>query len=285
MLRIDVALSDGQGPVNEDAIGHHGNAAWVIDGATGIGPSILDAPSDAAWLAQTANRLLAEALADDPDCPTIALLRTVMTRCAEALARVQLRADVDSCDLPSAAFAMVRIIDDAVEITSLADCRVAAVDEAGAARLYGASGPGYRRGADIGGGEGDLRRGADDRSRCAEIAAVARIARQSLPEELRGRLLGLRARGRGGGPCLAGEASFAARQRFAIASDGFLRLVELFGIETPADLLAIATPGEAQAWLARLRDIEREPDSLRRHTRVKRHDDASLIVCSWDVPS
>ena len=63
MLRIDVALSDGQGPVNEDAIGHHGNAAWVIDGATGIGPSILDAPSDAAWLAQTANRLLAEALA------------------------------------------------------------------------------------------------------------------------------------------------------------------------------------------------------------------------------
>jgi hypothetical protein len=31
-----------------------------------------------------------------------------------------------------------------------------------------------------------------------------------------------------------------------------------------------------------LRDIEREPDSLHRYTRVKRHDDASLIVCAWD---
>ncbi|PVE52025.1 hypothetical protein DC429_17010 [Arthrobacter sp. TPD3018] len=285
MLRIDVALSDGQGYANEDAIGHHGNAAWVIDGATGIGPSILDAPSDAAWLAQTASRLLVEALAEDPGCPTIDLLRRVMKRCAEALTRVQLRADVDPCDLPSAAFAMVRIIDDAVEITGFADCRVVAVDATGEARLYGAS---------------DL-----DVVEARTLAAVKAIhdAEPTIdPDALKLRLLpGLRAnrclKNCEGGYWVFGPEAAAADhvwqarlplqpgQRFAIASDGFLRLVELFGITTPADLLAIGTPEDAQAWLARLRDIEREPDSLRRHTRVKRHDDASLIVCTWDMPN
>ncbi|WP_454280400.1 protein phosphatase 2C domain-containing protein [Sphingomonas sp. Marseille-Q8236] len=282
MLRIDVALSDGPGHVNEDAIGHYGNAAWVIDGATGIGPSVLDAPSDAAWLAQTANRLIADALAEDPARPTVEILRTVMTRCAEALGPVRLRTGIEACDLPSAAFAMLRIIGDMVEITCLADCRVAAVDDAGAARLFGAS---------------DL-----DAIEARTLAAVKAIHDENPtidPDVLKARLIpGLRAnrrlKNREGGYWVLGTEPAAADhvwqatlplqpgQRFAIASDGFLRLVELFGTATPADLLAIAMPEEGREWLARLRDIEREPDSLHRYTRVKRHDDASLIVCAWD---
>ncbi len=72
-----------------------------------------------------------------------------------------------------------------------------------------------------------------------------------------------------------------AGQRFAIASDGFLRLVELFGTATPADLLAISGAEDAARRIERLRDLERQPDSLRRFTRVKPHDDASLVVCIW----
>ncbi|WP_294238610.1 protein phosphatase 2C domain-containing protein [uncultured Sphingomonas sp.] len=282
MLRIDVALSDAGGMVNEDAVGHFGDAAWVIDGATGVGSALLDAPSDAAWLAQTANRLIAEALADDPERSTIEMLRDVMTRCAAALADAQVRAADGAHELPSAAFAMVRLRGDVAEITALADCRVAAVDETGDARLFGTY--------------------ALDAVESRTLAAVKAI-REEEPdidaEALKRRLLpGLSAnrhlKNRDGGYWVLGaepaaadhvwQASVPLRpgQRFAIASDGFLRLVELFGTATPADLLTIATPEEGAAWLAQLRDLERQPDSLRRHNRVKRHDDASLITCSWD---
>ena len=39
MLTVNVAATDSQSSVNEDVVGYHGNAAWVIDGATGIGPA------------------------------------------------------------------------------------------------------------------------------------------------------------------------------------------------------------------------------------------------------
>ncbi|MFE8583693.1 hypothetical protein ACFX59_06245 [Sphingomonas sp. NCPPB 2930] len=282
MLRIDVALSDAGSMVNEDAIGHFGDAAWVIDGATGIGPSLLDAPSDAAWLAQTANRLIADALAEDPDCSTIEILRDVMRRCAAALADAQVRAFDGTHELPSAAFAMIRLRGDAAEITALADCRVATVDDAGVARLFGTY--------------------ALDVVEARTLAAVKAIREENPSidsEALKNLLLpGLSAnrhlKNRDGGYWVLGTEPAAADhlwqvtvplhpgQRFAIASDGFLRLVELFDAATPDDLLAIATPEDGAAWLARLRDIESEPDSLRRHIRVKRHDDASLIVCTWD---
>ena len=290
MLKIDVAICDGPGAVpgavprsvNEDAIGYHGNAAWVIDGATGIGGALLEAPSDAAWLAQTASRLIGDALAEDPERPTVDLLRAVMTGCRTALAREQVRPAEGSHELPSAAFAMVRILDGVAEITTLADCRVVAIDEAGEPRLFGSS--------------------ALDaiESRTLAAARAIRLREPAIdPDALKAQLLPrLRANralmNRDGGYWVLGTDPAAAEhawqttiavrpgQRLAIASDGFLRLVELFGTATPADLLAITDPARGADWLARLRRLEAEPDSLLSHVRVKRHDDASLIVCTWE---
>lgn len=284
MLKIDVAICDGPGTINEDAIGHYGDAAWVIDGATGIGGTLLEEPSDAAWLARTANRLIAEALAEHPARPTTDILRTVITRCGEALAREQVRSAESAHELPSAAFAMVRILGDRAEFTTLADCRVIAIGNTGAPQLFGTS--------------------ALDAVEARTLAAVRAIRDEDPsigPDALKARLLpGLRAnrdrKNRDGGYWVLGTEPAAADhawqttvplrpgQRFAIASDGFLRLIELFGTATPADLLAIATPQEGAAWLECLRDREREPESMHQHTRVKRHDDASLIVCTWEEP-
>src|SRR5256885_3841299 len=45
---------------NEDAFGHAGNAALVMDGATPLGDGLMPGPSDAAWIAQFgARRLMA----------------------------------------------------------------------------------------------------------------------------------------------------------------------------------------------------------------------------------
>ncbi|KMS56658.1 hypothetical protein V474_15465 [Novosphingobium barchaimii LL02] len=281
MLKIETAVSDGQGSVNEDAVGHHGNAAWVIDGATGIGASLLDAPSDASWLAQTASRLLGEVLTLSPELPTVEVLRTVMTRCAEALKREQVRPAAEPHEHPSAAFAMVRIIEGEAEFTTLADCRVAALGGAGEARLFGVS--------------------TLDAIEARTLAAAKTIldaAPVVTPDALKAQLMPvLRANrslmNREGGYWVLGTEPAAAdhvwqtriplraQQRFAIASDGFLRLIELFDAATPADMLAISGAEDAARWIERLRDFERQPDSLRRFTRVKPHDDASLVVCIW----
>src|SRR3546814_11527438 len=62
MLHILDAISDSgsAGRPNEDAFGRGHSHAWVIDGATGVAASeLLDAPSDAHWLAQTASAFFA----------------------------------------------------------------------------------------------------------------------------------------------------------------------------------------------------------------------------------
>lgn len=282
MLRIEIAASDGQGEVNEDRVGHQGDAAWVIDGATGIGPSLLGAPSDASWLACKAGDLLADTLAQAPEIPTVELLRQVMAGCAEALAREQIRPADGPHEHPSAAFAMVRIIGGEAEFTTLADCRIAACESGGDARLFGSS--------------------ALDAIEARTIEAMKTIIAEEGDlgfEALKARLMpGLRANrrlmNRDGGYWVLGTQPAAADhlwqvripvrpgQRFAIASDGFLRLVELFGAAAPADLLAISGQEDWARWLGLLRDLEDEPDSLHRFARVKPRDDASLVVCSWE---
>ena len=282
MLRIEIAASDGQssvsGGINEDCVGHHGNAAWVIDGATGIGPRLLDAPSDAFWLAQKANALLAQGLAESPDIPTVELLRQVMRQCGEALGREQVGPQADAHEHPSAAFAMVRVIGGEVEITTLADCRVIAQD----GQVFGSS--------------------ALDAIEARTITAMQQILAEEgeiTPEALKQRLMpGLIANrqlmNRADGYWVLGTEPLAADhvwqvrfpvrpgQRFALASDGFLRLFELFDAAEPADLLAISGPQDWARWLGRLRELESAPDSMRQFARVKRHDDASLVICSWE---
>ena len=282
MLRIEIAATDHQGAVNEDVVGHCGNAAWVIDGATGIGASLLEEPSDAAWLAQTASRFLADVLRTHPAMPTIEVLRTVMTQCGEALLRQRVREPEGHHELPSAAFAMVRAIDGVAEITALADCRVVAADADGVVRLWGSSALDAIEGRTLAALRGVL----------AENPAIT-------PDVLKERLMpGLvvnrRLMNREGGYWVLGTEPAAADhvwqarlplrpgQRFAVASDGLLRLTELFGVADPADLLAIRNAAEWRCRIDALRALERAPGTLRRFARVKPHDDASLVVCRWE---
>ena len=55
-------LSLPAGALNEDAFGHGGDAAVVIDGATNLGDALMPGGNDAAWLARFgARRLMAHA--------------------------------------------------------------------------------------------------------------------------------------------------------------------------------------------------------------------------------
>lgn len=278
MLKINLAATDSQAPVNEDVVGHHGNAAWVIDGATGIGAALLDAPSDASWLAHKVDAAFRALLADDPLIATTALVRRAIEICRDALEAGAIRAAEGAHEHPSAAFAMLRDFGDHVELTSLADCAVAYVDGDGAAQLFS-----------------DSAHEAIERRTLDLVAQIFASDPDPAPADLAARLLpqlqaNRRLMNRPGGYWVLGTEPAAADhlsqrrlpvqagQRFALVSDGFLRLVDLFGIATPQDLLAIDDAAQWDAWLARLRAIECEPGSRQRHIRVKVHDDATLLT-------
>ena len=59
-----LSLPGEPGKANEDAFGHDGVAAVVIDGATPLGDSLMPGPSDAAWIAQFGARRLMAHLKD-----------------------------------------------------------------------------------------------------------------------------------------------------------------------------------------------------------------------------
>ncbi len=137
MLNVNVAYSDRAGTVNEDVVGFSEGAAWVIDGATGVGATLLDGPSDAAWLATQADGAFRWLLHDAPDITTRDLVRATIEHCRSALRREAARFAHEPHERPSAAFAMVRICGGNIEFATLGDCRIAYADPTGVARLFG----------------------------------------------------------------------------------------------------------------------------------------------------
>jgi hypothetical protein len=67
-------------------------------------------------------------------------------------------------------------------------------------------------------------------------------------------------------------------QPVALASDGFLRLVDLFHAVPPAGLLEIRDNAEAQFKLDELRRLEADDPQCRAFLRVKPSDDASFMA-------
>lgn len=278
MLRLDCAGSWGHGEVNEDVVGACGDAAWVIDGATGVSASLLNEPSDAAWFAARADRHLRRLLDEQPGIDTIELLRRVMAACRDDLEREASRSAEGPHEHPSAAIALVRAHAGAAELVTLGDCRVLHRSEEGV-ELFGTTAL-----------------EALERRTIEQAASLLAERPDATPEEVREALLpGLLANRRlmntEQGYWVLGTEPLAADhvdrkvveahpgEPFALASDGFLRLVDLFGAAGPADLLAIGTQPELEGWIGRLRAMEAEPGSMRRHPRVKRSDDASFLLC------
>src|SRR3546814_191852 len=63
----------------------------------------------------------------------------------------------------------------------------------------------------------------------------------------------------------------------ALASDGFLRLADMFAHLGASDLLSIENRAEFEKCYSDLRNLEQVDGSLRRHPRAKISDDVSFI--------
>lgn len=122
LLHILEQLSEPGNRVNEDIAGSTETAAWVMDGATGLGDErLLPGESDAAWLVRRVDRFL-RSHADDATTGIRELLAGAMEDVRAEYERSRLRDAVARYELPSAGIILVRRVARSIEYARLGDC-------------------------------------------------------------------------------------------------------------------------------------------------------------------
>ncbi|WP_162820470.1 hypothetical protein [Microvirga calopogonii] len=264
--------------VNEDGIGLHGPFAWVIDGATGLSDEKLTSGgSDAAWLAGTVgDRLMHLAGEMDADAMLSRLEAAIDAVFREVTAHLQ---EIDDHQAPSACLGLIeagagergRI---AVQGRFLGDVIALVPTEQGIVRW------------------------SDERAKPFERKTLAALgAREhepgSIPEAVRRQILENRARlNRPDGywvvnprrPWAGRELRFDAQVEagapIVVATDGFMRLVDVFGAYSDSTLHARLAAGKGTELMQELRERERGDLMAGAYPRVKTHDDATFLVIS-----
>lgn len=123
MLHFDIfqsiSLAGSATVANDDRAGASMRLAWVIDGATDLGPpGLVGAQGGAAWIAATADRAFASAGPNQLSDVVTAVFSDLAT--AYRVARV--REPLGRWELPSAAFLCVALDDQRLKVAWLADC-------------------------------------------------------------------------------------------------------------------------------------------------------------------
>jgi hypothetical protein len=260
-----LSLAGDDAVPNDDRTGAGHAHAWVIDGATDLGPPGLVGPrGGAAWLAAEANRAFAKA----GDAPVEAMCRTVAAQLAASYAAARTREPEGRWELPVASFLAVRLGDGELEAGWIGDCVALLIR-----------------------GDSYVRLGPARETRDAEAAFAASLASHGLgaPKKSAPILENLRARrGRPGIRVLSVEPEMmdhletvrtpcAPGDELLLMTDGFAAPVDSYGVLDEAGL-AMLLPQEGLAGLAqRLRAIEHDDAACTRFPRFKRSDDATAL--------
>lgn len=280
MLQILDTISDPghADKPNEDAFGHGRTHAWVIDGATGVADSeLLDGPSDARWLAETASALFAE-YAETYGNDLAGLTRFTVEEMKRRFEAAQRRAPNGRYELPSAAMALVQSDGTHIHCANFADCRLALLADDGEATILG---------------DHHLDREAASKARTAsllskigeggdpfaspEIMKFLRAARNMQNRDDGYWILGLDPRAVDF--MRSWTLPLTKPMTGLLMSDGFASLAYDYERLTPAGLVARARGEGLAAVVADIRRVEREDDPhMRRHPRFKRSDDATAVL-------
>lgn len=271
-MRIVSQGSDRGGVYNEDALGAAGEAVWLLDGATSLGPSRMEGTSDAAWFAHAVSRNLEATTGSVRDqlSAAIAEARTVYEELGPLPA--------EPWAMPSAGAAIVRRDGGDLELGVLGDVKVWLIAPDGDVTA-------------LRGGEvlealdaAALERLVAMRAEQGPIGLkAARLQLDPLLRENRAKM-----NSEGGywvlsldQACLNGmevTRIAAAKARYVLmATDGFYDLWGVYGMPF-AEVFEGLMAGWGEMLTQRLRDIERaDPEGLR-YPRFKPHDDASWVL-------
>ena len=266
--------------VNEDAIGATCISAWVIDGATGVSdrPPLVNGTTDAAWLASRVDAELRTMLQGTVVDPVKVLAKL------EANVRSEFKAfDSERSrpvgEQPSAALALAALQGKTLHLMGLADCRIIYQANTGEIGEFNPS--------DSGAADALI---VAERSRL-----VAEHPGQDPLPRLKGFIRALRefANQDSGYSVVHPTRAWSSRvkrqiheagkiRRLLLVSDGFYRLVDVFGIMTPAGLVGSALAQGLQHLYSDLREMELTDVDCVRYPRVKTHDDASAILVATE---
>ncbi len=265
------------GAHNEDRAGSCGETAWVIDGATDVlVQPLTPGPTDAAWFAEALHREV-ERLSVKSSLGLREWPAHLSTHARAAFDGVAARAPVERHEHPSAAGLIVRLTGTTLTYVSLGDCALM-VGAADRLHLVGVS--------EVASGDAwvveDLRA-----YRATAPATKQAQAREHLWPKLRA------ARARMNRPDGYGVFSITdppvhfigsdvllleAGDYGLIASDGLIRLVDVFRQYSAASLFEAAVARGLTPLLEELRDLEaHDPDGLA-YPRAKTSDDATGVL-------
>jgi hypothetical protein len=261
--------------VNEDGIGLRGPFAWVIDGATGLSDERLTSGgSDAAWLAGLVGDRLMDLAGEEGDAVLSRLEADIHSIFRETTAHVP---EVGDHHAPSACLGLVE----------------AHPGESGQVRVQGRFLGDVIALMPTGLG---IVRWTDERAKPFEKKTLAALgAREhapgSIPEAVKRQILENRTKlNRPDGywvvnplrPWAGRELRFEAQVKpgepIVLATDGFMRLVDVFGAYSDTALHARLAAGKGPDLMQELRERERNDLLAAAYPRVKTHDDATFLV-------
>lgn len=274
--RID-SVSEAGKAVNEDRATASPGAAWILDGATGLGPQpLFPGPSDPAWFVETADALLAQLTREDHEGKV--LLRRLVADLQEACAAAALAPLADTeIELPSASLAVAQMIAADIQLLMLGDCKlllrhqdghVEALDESSVAPFD---------------------------AKLVDALRVMRAGGKAPLSEIMSRLTPLIRQNRlwknrpGGYGVLTADAAclaFAETTRrpaadvthLLLATDGFYRLVDTYRMVTASELMEAALERGLGPLHVALRRLEESDPECLAFPRLKPRDDATALL-------
>jgi hypothetical protein len=269
-----LSLPGDPAKANEDAFGHGGNAAVVIDGATPLGDSLMPGPSDAAWIAQFGARRLMAHLRDGDGARKA--LRATLGDAQKSFEALRRHEPEEMWQMPCASIMLAVADEDGVEFLWFGDC--AALVKQGDAPVTVMGETFAKRAAEA--------RRAQALAKEKNLSPAAGLSRA----EFIGSLRASRNRINSGNDWLFSPdvkaASHVSRRVMKIASgseillvtDGFLALASDYGAYSADSLMTAALSKGLASLGEELRAIEAGDSGGDKFPRFKKSDDATGLL-------
>lgn len=266
-----ISLAGDRAKQNDDACGHTGPRAWVIDGATDLHDAPLTgSASDAAWLAQYLNRRLYEPIGEDWPRAFSDLSRGA----GELFGALLQGRSCERWQMPIASVLMiVNRGGGSVYVADLGDCRVYALDAAGAVHVAGGAADAAESEAQRAAAQTDAHKPLMQRT---ETLALLRRQRAGINREGAEWTFGLDP---GCGEHLRiRRLDLQQPAHILLMTDGFSALSDRYRVYDAAGLVRAALEKGLQELGRELRAIEAADATAARHPRFKASDDATALL-------
>ena len=273
-------LTSASGRVNEDRAGAANDLAWVIDGATDVVKDPLTgAATDADWIAGRLDAVFA-ALSATPPANLSLLPDLAAARLASEFDCEAKRAPIGKTEHPSASAIVVRACDTGLDYVCVGDCTLLVEGLSGFVRVgvdeSAAGDPQLAKAlAALHASHGGLRAEAAR----ARIWPWIQAGRAAMNEPDGYGVFSITPTPRHF--VRTGQIAMPADGHLLLASDGLMRLVDVFRLYSAPSLFAVARIEGLTPLMRLLRTVEREDVHGHQYPRAKSSDDATGLLLRW----